>query len=114
MTDMADMPTPDFKDLDNTEVTTYICENCGATAELTQQAAFNDGWDYPGIMFSWNVLQPHTCGDCGIDTTLWWQMIQNPPADGEQRPIEEFIATLDQRHQDTWARIQQEMKDHTS
>lgn len=104
-----DVPMPDFQNLDDTEVTTYLCESCGITAELTQQAAFNEGWDYPPIMFPWNVLQPHTCGECGIDTTLWWQVMLS----GGAADFEAWVATLDQRHQDTWLRIKEEMVNHS-
>ena len=52
----------------------HICESCGKTETLTPEEAFEQGWDYPPNMGVFGILSPRTCGDCGIDKTLWWRI----------------------------------------
>jgi uncharacterized OB-fold protein len=54
-----------------------ICENCGKKAILSAQTAFAQGWDYPPLLGSYTVVSPRTCGDCGIETTLWYELEVN-------------------------------------
>ena len=51
----------------------YICENCEKIGLYhNEEEAFKDGWDYPPKMGNYRVLSPRTCGQCSIDTTLYW------------------------------------------
>ena len=52
----------------------HWCENCGKREILTPDQAFHAGWDFPPRMGAWGVISPRTCGDCGIETTLWWAL----------------------------------------
>jgi len=53
----------------------YVCENCGKVAFYDDpEEAFKAGWDYPPKMYSFGLISPRTCGNCGIETTLWWAM----------------------------------------
>jgi len=52
----------------------HICEVCGLTDNLLTEEAFNAGWDYPPLMGVWGVVSPRTCGDCGVESTLWWAL----------------------------------------
>ena len=52
----------------------HWCEACGATEFLTPEEAFEAGWDFPPRMGAWGVVSPRTCGDCGINRTLWWAL----------------------------------------
>lgn len=49
----------------------HVCEVCGKTKIMTPEEAFNEGWDYPPRMGMFGVVSPRTCGDCGIEDTLW-------------------------------------------
>lgn len=61
---------------DNTELHTFECEVCETVATLTDQAAFQAGWDYPPFMGTWGVVSPRTCPNCGMMSTAWWTIIQ--------------------------------------
>jgi hypothetical protein len=52
----------------------HICENCGKDEILSSDEAFSQGWDYPPKMGHYGVISPRTCGDCRINTTLWWSI----------------------------------------
>ena len=56
----------------------HICEVCGKTQELTAEAAFNAGWDYPPKMGAFAVVSTRICDDCPMTKTLWWRLTQNP------------------------------------
>jgi hypothetical protein len=58
-----------------TDLIRYICEVCDTEKILTEEQAFNDGWDYPPFIGAWTVISPRTCGNCGIDQTLYWRII---------------------------------------
>jgi len=73
----------------------HICESCGKEVLLTSEDAWEGGWDYPPKMGMFKIVSPRTCGDCGIETSLWWEMIMR------KTPIEQ----LDARHQRTLERI---------
>ena len=73
----------------------HICETCGKDEILTSEEAFEQGWDYPPRMGVYGVVSPRTCGDCSINTTLWWAMAGNKTSPEE----------LGERHQATMQRI---------
>lgn len=52
----------------------HYCEVCGRREFLTAKDAFDSGWDYPPRMGHFGLLGPRTCGDCGIDGTLWFKI----------------------------------------
>lgn len=53
----------------------YECEGCGKKEILTEKEAYESGWDYPPFMGQWGIVSPRTCGDCGIETTAYWQIL---------------------------------------
>jgi len=67
-----DKATPEIK---QDTILRHICENCGKEVLLTSEDAWEQGWDYPPKMGTFKVVSPRTCGDCGIETSLWWEMI---------------------------------------
>ena len=73
----------------------HICEVCGKEEILDSETAFYDGWDYPPRMGEFGVVSPRTCGNCGIDKTLWWEMMCN------KTPVSE----LSKNHWETLNRI---------
>lgn len=50
----------------------HTCEVCGKEELLTSDESYSQGWDYPPNMGAWKVVSPRTCGNCGINDTLWW------------------------------------------
>lgn len=76
----------------------HICESCGKEEILNTEEGFNQGWDYPPKMGMFKVISPRTCGECGVETTLWWELTYN------KTPIEE----LSERHRQTLNRIRTE------
>ncbi|MBB3752520.1 hypothetical protein FHT44_005032 [Mycolicibacterium sp. BK634] len=54
----------------------HICEVCGKDEILTPEEAFEDGWDYPPRMGAFGVISARTCGDCLINQTVWWAVMQ--------------------------------------
>ena len=76
----------------------HICENCGKEEIISVNDAYDRGWDYPPKMGSFKVISPRKCGDCGIETTLWWEMAIN------RTPIEQ----LSPKHMQTLQRIMTE------
>lgn len=62
------------QDVDPDQQLVHICESCGLTIVMTSQESYELGWDYPPRMGAFGVLSPRTCGNCGIDTTLWWRL----------------------------------------
>ena len=77
----------------------HYCEVCGKKEYLTAQEAFDSGWDYPPNFGFFGVLSPRTCGECGIDKTLWWKITttQNVPI-----VVEDSLSESELR---TWRRI---------
>lgn len=73
----------------------HICEVCGKTEDLTPDESFDQGWDYPPNIGSFGVVSPRTCGDCGIDKTLYWRiLIHAKDSDQPYQPTEEEIALI--------------------
>jgi hypothetical protein len=77
---------------------TYICEVCDKTSELSEEEAYSSGWDYPPFMGIKNIVSPRTCGDCGIEGTLWWALMVN----------KESLSSLSDKHKETLKRIEEE------
>ncbi len=76
----------------------HICEKCGKEQILTPQEGFDLGWDYPPKMYAFKVISPRTCGNCGIEHTVWWDICL------EHKKFEELT---EEQHK-TIARILQE------
>ncbi len=55
----------------------HICEVCDKKEITTSETAFQSGWDYPPRFGDFGVISPRTCGDCGIEETLWWELAVN-------------------------------------
>ena len=55
----------------------HICEVCGKKEFMTAEAAYIKGWDYPPKMGDFGVVGPRTCGDCGIEQTVWWNIMKS-------------------------------------
>ena len=52
----------------------HICENCGKEQILSSEEGYKQGWDYPPKMGAFKIVSPRTCGECDIQTTLWWEI----------------------------------------
>lgn len=73
----------------------HICENCGLEETLSPEEGYKKGWDYPPKMGQFKIVSPRTCGNCTIDTTLWWQLtVLHIP-----------VSELNDRHKATLERI---------
>lgn len=61
----------------------HYCDGCGKKELLTSKEAFENGWDYPGVdgiyksrrNYGFGCMAPRTCGNCGIDTSLYWKLM---------------------------------------
>ncbi len=62
-------------ELDNEHLREFICEVCDKHSYLTDHEAYNTGWDYPPFMGVAGIISARTCGDCGIDKTVWWDIM---------------------------------------
>ncbi len=85
----------------NTRPFWHYCESCGKKEFITAKEAFDDGWDYPPTMGSFGLLSPRTCGDCGIEKTLFWKIQQ------QEIPIV-IEKSLSENELKTWKRIKNE------
>lgn len=72
-TDVLQGRKQDIKDYSNSKFL-HICEKCGRQDILTPQKGFELGWDYPPKMSDFKMVSPRTCGDCGIEHTIWWDI----------------------------------------
>ena len=52
----------------------HYCEVCGKKEFITDEDAFNSGWDYPPKMGFFRMLGPRTCGNCQMKDTLYWKI----------------------------------------
>lgn len=52
----------------------HWCEVCGLEVLLTPDLAYELGWDFPPRMGAFGVISPRTCGNCGIEGTVWFAM----------------------------------------
>ena len=55
----------------------HLCEVCGTQEILTPEEGFQRGWDYAPRMYPFRLISPRTCGKCGIDGTVWWDIVVN-------------------------------------
>lgn len=69
---------------DDTELHVFECEVCKTVAHLTDEAAFQEGWDYPPFMGPWQVIAPRTCPNCGMQDTVWWALTTKQELTEEQ------------------------------
>jgi hypothetical protein len=76
----------------------HICEKRGEEQILTSEEGYTKGWDYPPKMASFKTIAPRTCGNCLIDTTLWWEVAVNKTSQEK----------LSERHKKTLKRISEE------
>lgn len=81
MTDIDDMK---FK---------HVCEVCEVEVIQSPEEAFNAGWDYPPRMGAFGIISPRTCGNCGIDGTVWWAVAMEHK--GEADLTAKQIATIE-------------------
>ena len=77
----------------------YICEVCEKEETLTEEQAYESGWDYPPFMGAWGVVSPRTCPNCTVNDTLWWALA----VEGKQ------YEELSQQQQIALLRIQNEV-----
>lgn len=68
----------------------HICESCGLEENLTSDAGFDAGWDYPPRMGVFGIISPRTCPNCVITKTLWWRL-QSAEVDAETITDEDRI-----------------------
>jgi len=55
----------------------HICEVCGKKEFMTAEAAYIKGWDYPPKLGKFGIVGPRTCGNCGIEQTVWWNVMKS-------------------------------------
>lgn len=79
----------------------HYCEVCGATVYCTAKEAYDSGWDYPPIPWSFGLLGPRICGNCSVKDTLFWKIHQQP------LPVV-FEKELTEKELKTWRRIKNE------
>lgn len=85
----------DKKEIQDDMILRHICENCGKEQILSSEEGNKQGWDYPPKMGTFKIISPRTCGGCGIQTTLWWEITCNKTPPNQ----------LSERHQQTLKRI---------
>lgn len=85
---------------DREHLNTYICEVCDKQEDLTEEEAYQSGWDYPPFMGAWGILTPRTCPNCTIEKTAYWAVI----TEGTQN--------LSERHRATIHRVIKEAEEH--
>lgn len=69
----------------------YVCEVCDKTEELTEEAAYESGWDYPPFIGAWGIVSPRTCPNCLVTGTAWWALIKQEPLTERHRATIERI-----------------------
>ena len=88
----------------NTRPFWHYCEVCGKKEFITAKEAFDKGWDYPPNIGHFGMLSPRTCGDCGIQDTLFFKV--NDPENGALPIVVESLLTDEEKI--TWNRIKGE------
>lgn len=78
----------------------YVCEVCEAEAELTEEEAYQSGWDYPPFIGAWGIVSPRTCPNCPMTDTAWWAAVTQPKVG------------LSEKHMATVKRIMEETNEH--
>ena len=77
----------------------HYCDGCGKKELLTSKEAFENGWDYPGAdgiyksrsRYGFRCIAPRTCGNCGIDTSLYYKIMNGEDIGDEGRKALERI-----------------------
>lgn len=77
---------------EDTEVHDFVCEVDGFTAHLTNQEAFDAGWDYPPFIGDWGIIAPRTCPDHGMEDSAWWAIQTGQELTPTQRAFCESVA----------------------
>lgn len=80
----------------------HYCEVCGRKEFITEQEAFQSGWDYPPHIGNFGILGARTCGRCHLKDTLYWKVITENKAPF----VVEGMLTPEERI--TWRRIKAE------
>lgn len=52
----------------------HWCEVCGKEEELTSEAGYEAGWDFPPKMGKVRWICPRTCPNCTIEKTAWFAL----------------------------------------
>lgn len=81
----------------------HICSGCGKRKILSSKEAFDEGWDYPGPdgiykylpNFGFGIFAPRTCGDCGIEKSLYWKLTVDSENRSNGMRDEEMQKTLE-------------------
>jgi hypothetical protein len=55
----------------------HWCEVCGLEVLLTPEIAYELGWDFPPGMGEFGIISPRTCGACGVEGTVWFDLAVN-------------------------------------
>jgi hypothetical protein len=86
---------------DTDHLSEYLCEVCGKRQDLTEQEAFQQGWDYPPFMGMWGVLSSRTCGTCTIERTAYWHVLTKGTADIPPNHLATIKRVLAEREEHT-------------
>lgn len=78
----------------------FICEVCGKEEVLTQDEAYEKGWDYPPFIGEFGVVSPRTCPGCSLEETAWADLVLKNKTYSE----------LSERQKETVQRIMNEVK----
>lgn len=82
----------------------HYCEVCGKKEYMTAAQAHDAGWDYPPSIGHFSLLGPRTCGDCPIESTLYFKVMAC-----KKYPLPVVIPSLLTPDEAvTWRRIRQE------
>ncbi len=88
----------------NTRPFWHYCEVCGKKEFITDEDAFNSGWDYPPRTGHFRMLGPRTCGKCMLKDTLYYKV--NTEKKVPLPVVVEELLTPEERI--TWQRIKKE------
>lgn len=80
----------------------HYCEVCGKKEFITDEEAFNRGWNYPPKMGFFGMLGSRTCGNCQMEDTLFWRIKTS-----QKLPIV-MEGDLNDKELITWRRIKGE------
>lgn len=78
----------------------HVCCSCGKKEVLTSKEAFEKGWDYPGPdgiyknmpNYGFCVLAPRTCGNCPINKSLYWRLMESSEMnENDEKTIERIL-----------------------
>lgn len=78
----------------------HVCCSCGKEEILSSKEAFEKGWDYPGPdgiykdmpNYGFCILTPRTCGDCSINKSLYWRLMEsNEVNEKDKKTLERIL-----------------------